>query len=57
MRLYVPGPAGQYAYPALTPALTRPVTGERYLFGACGIPLDIKTVRPDGRLIELGTLP
>ena len=25
MKLYVPGPAGQHAYPALTPALTRPV--------------------------------
>ena len=25
MKLYVPGPAGQYAYPALAPALTRPV--------------------------------
>jgi hypothetical protein len=32
-------------------------TGERYLFGACGIPGDIQTVRPDGRLIELGALP
>ena len=25
MKLYVPGPAGQHAYPALAPALTRPV--------------------------------
>ena len=25
MKLYVPGRAGQYAYPALAPALTRPV--------------------------------
>jgi hypothetical protein len=28
MKLYVPGSAGQYAYPALAPALTRPVRWE-----------------------------
>jgi hypothetical protein len=38
MKLYLPGPAAQYAYPALAPALTRPVTGERHLFEACTIP-------------------
>jgi hypothetical protein len=38
MRLYVAGRGDQYAYPALAPALTRPVTGGRYLFRACAIP-------------------
>ena len=31
MKLYVPGRGDQYAYPLLTPALTRPIRWERFI--------------------------
>jgi TnpA family transposase len=37
VRLYRPAAGDPGAYPRLTPALTRPITGERHLFKACTI--------------------